>query len=130
MHASVAAIRSVRIARVNEMSSKPTNPIEEYLRGWPVLGIAIATFLTSQYVFSVFHHNMIVSLYGSEDWHNGLRVVDNKGSLSDGSSLSGLPLTLLYLGPFVVTAVLVFWHCDRMCVRKDEAGRKTLVGLL
>ncbi len=54
-------------------------------------------------LFDFLERKVIQNEYGMEAWESGLRVIDNKGNLSDGSALSGSNEFILYVGSFILT---------------------------
>ena len=74
------------------MANAPTDNFSAMMeRHWgclPVIGVVIGTIVTSLLMFQLAAYLYIKKAYGRAAWEGGLRVVDNKGNLSDGTELS------------------------------------------
>jgi len=79
-----------------------TKAIEQYLRGWPLLGVLVITIACSFGSYALVKYAIINGAYGTDAWDNGLRVVDKHGHLSDGRVLSGFLRAVLNFGSFLL----------------------------
>jgi hypothetical protein len=70
-----------------------------------LLGIALS-FVSLTASFYMVSYAWIRSEYGNTAYQAGLRVTDNKGTLSNGDKLSGLGQLAVYSGSFVIGAPL------------------------
>lgn len=70
--------------------------------GWPTLGLVAVTIAASFLTHDLVEYLLLNAVYGSEAWSNGLRVVDNKGNLSDGTQLASLHKFVLSFGSFLL----------------------------
>lgn len=77
--------------------------LEHYLRGWPILGVFVITIWSAFWIFDVVEYALINSVYGTDAWDHGLRVVDKNGRLSDGRELSRLHTVVLNYGSFLLS---------------------------
>jgi hypothetical protein len=69
----------------------------------PLLGIPIITIMASFKMFYLAEFLYINSAYGRAAWDAGLRVIDNKGHLSNGDSLDGWGHFFVYFGSYLMT---------------------------
>jgi hypothetical protein len=98
------------VRKSSPTQSPPATPVmtrtaayEHYLMGWPVLGVVVITIWSSFVTYDLIHYLLINWVYGPEQWTAGLRVVDNKGNLSDGTTLSSMNEVILYVGSYLVS---------------------------
>jgi hypothetical protein len=70
----------------------------------PILGVVLVTVGASSAMHCVAQCLHINAAYGSAAWDGGLRVIDNKGHLSNGESLSGWGQFFVFGGSFLMTA--------------------------
>jgi len=83
---------------------EPSSPLGRYLYGWPLLGVVVLTIAASFWTFDLVEYALLNAVYGADAWDAGLRVVDNKGRLSDGGRLSRFHHVVLHLGSFLLAA--------------------------
>jgi hypothetical protein len=81
---------------------------ERYLRGWPAIGVVLITFWSSCWTFNLVEEWSIRSTYGNAAWVGGLRVIDNKGHLSNGRELSGVQYQVVYFGSYLLSVPFFF----------------------
>ena len=74
----------------------------------PVLVTVVVTIISSHFMFQLAQFWHISSAYGQAAWDDGLRVVDNKGYLSDGSELSARGRFVVYFGDYLLTVPVFF----------------------
>lgn len=77
--------------------------IRHFALGWPSLGIVAITIWSTFKIFHMVQYILINSVFGPEKWQAGLRVIDNKGNLSDGTVLSAMNQVILYFGSYFLT---------------------------
>jgi hypothetical protein len=88
-------------------SKPPSNNIsamlERHIGCLPILGIVVVTLIASRLMDRLAQYLYVNVAYGHAAWHSGLRLVDNKGHLSNGAQLSGTGQFLVYAGGFLLT---------------------------
>jgi hypothetical protein len=70
----------------------------------PALLVALAV---SKWAYTFLEYLLISRAYGYDAWSIGVRVIDKRGGLSDGGSLSGMATIALYMVTFVLTGTLM-----------------------
>ncbi len=75
---------------------------------WSFIPIFVVFFWSSPKVFYLVQYLCINAVYGSAAWQSGLRVIDNKGTLSNGGHLSGLHNLIVYNGTFLILVSIFF----------------------
>ena len=70
------------------------------------IGALLVALAASKWSFALLEYLVISHTFGDEAWANGLRVIDEHGSLSNGDSLTGWSSITLFFGTFVLTAPL------------------------
>jgi hypothetical protein len=68
-----------------------------------ITGTAVVTIASSLLLFRLTAFLYINAAYGHAAWENGLRVVDNKGHLSDGGELSRTGDVIVYSGSYLLS---------------------------
>ncbi len=91
-----------------EQSKRPDSNlgamVERHNGCLPILGMFVITIVASFAMFRVGQFVYINAAYGRAAWEGGLRVVDNKGHLTNGELLSGKGHLIVYGGSFLLTA--------------------------
>ena len=103
--------------------------IFEYSSGWPVAGVVLIVFVSSFYCWDAAEYVIINSVYGQQAWDQGLRIVDNKGQLSDGRRLSRRHFHMHSYGSFLLLIPIFFgsaWVLSYLNFRiKTKGGVRT-----
>jgi hypothetical protein len=69
---------------------------------------AVLVFLAvSKWAFTLLEYLLISHAYGYDAWAGGARVIDKRGGLSDGGSLSGAATIALYMVTFILSGTLM-----------------------
>ena len=72
------------------------------------IGVLVVTLAASNWISKLLEYLVINQVYGHAAWVDGLRVIDNRGGLSNGDFLSGWPQVVLYFGTFVLIVPFFF----------------------
>lgn len=88
---------------IRSFDSKLSKMMERYVSVWTILLVAAITIWASFATFDLVEYAVINCVYGTSAWDGGLRVIDNKGHLSDGRELSGFHKRVLYTGSGFLT---------------------------
>jgi hypothetical protein len=88
---------------MKSFESKISKMMERYVSIWTTLLVLVITIWASFATFDLVEYAVINGVYGASAWDSGLRVIDNKGHLSDGRELSGFHKRVLYTGSGLLT---------------------------
>jgi hypothetical protein len=77
--------------------------IERHLGCLPVIAVVAITIISSHFTFRLAEYLYIKGTFGQAAWDGGLRVVDNKGHLSNGQELSGAGNFLVNFGSYLMS---------------------------
>jgi hypothetical protein len=101
--ASAFRNRLLKLARFTETQSDERG-------GWLAAILTLFVFMAiSNGMFALMEYVVVRCSYGSAAWAAGLRILDNKGNLSNGDVLTGWAFVAPYLGTFFLSAPIALF---------------------
>ena len=112
------------------MARAADNPHNELVDGWLLgsciyVGLPVLFYVAARFFFKVMERIVLSVEYGEHRYARGLRIANKQGRLSDGTQLRTAPELIVFIGSFVLAAVVVaaYWkyvshlHARRISAR-------------